>query len=297
MSPTSYGQPNRRRDTEAPGHSSYDSRDDDYSENESIWLDDGRTDDSGDAYRYGGFGGIPASAAAIAGLEKHTLINTEQEAPRGMGGETAEAPCANCLDDLECGDVLSVMPCSHCFHEPCLDKWRWRSAACALAAAMRCPAKTRCNLLLAMITTLRLRLRYNSYGTGRRRRQQGQASSQNQEEKPSPPSKCEPRHERCCAYDSYGRGWRHLRRQQPRRKRERFQAVQSRILNVPPPTATLYTNAPLPGVPPTHLCVPWLPPHAAGIHLLTYVRHRSSASAASGLRPRTTMRAIVAPAI
>ncbi|OEL31806.1 hypothetical protein BAE44_0007189, partial [Dichanthelium oligosanthes] len=88
-----------------------------------------------EAYRNVGFGGTPASGAAIAKLKKQMYINMgprDKKRRRGMGGETAvtEAPCAICFEDLEFGDVLSVMPCSHRFHAGCLAKWLALSRLC-----------------------------------------------------------------------------------------------------------------------------------------------------------------------
>ncbi|KAL6870679.1 hypothetical protein ACP4OV_014527 [Aristida adscensionis] len=93
---------------------------------------------SGDAYRGGGFGGVPASAAAIAGLEReqHGRPSSKRRRRRGVGGEsdeTAAAPapaCGVCLEDFAAGDALSVMPCAHRFHEACLAEWLGLSRLC-----------------------------------------------------------------------------------------------------------------------------------------------------------------------
>ncbi|GJN28344.1 hypothetical protein PR202_gb16454 [Eleusine coracana subsp. coracana] len=38
--------------------------------------------------------------------------------------------CAVCLEDLEEGNTLRVMPCSHCFHTRCIYKWLRASCVC-----------------------------------------------------------------------------------------------------------------------------------------------------------------------
>nr|CAB3489089.1 unnamed protein product [Digitaria exilis] len=49
-----------------------------------------------------------------------------------MAEESTTSPaCPICLEDLEFGNMLSVMPCSHRFHVGCLAKW--------LALSHRCP--------------------------------------------------------------------------------------------------------------------------------------------------------------
>ncbi|CAN6216307.1 unnamed protein product [Urochloa humidicola] len=73
---------------------------------------------------------VPASAAAVAGLEKRTFVHatTEEE----CGGVTEE--CAICFEDFEDGEEISVMPCSnrHEFHTKCIGKWLGRSNTCPL---------------------------------------------------------------------------------------------------------------------------------------------------------------------
>ncbi|CAO2147643.1 unnamed protein product [Urochloa humidicola] len=73
----------------------------------------------------GGFGAVPASAAAVAGLEKRTFHTTN------TGGMDE---CAICFEDFEDGEEVSVMPCSHGheFHDKCIAKWLGRSNTCPL---------------------------------------------------------------------------------------------------------------------------------------------------------------------
>ncbi|KAL6642259.1 hypothetical protein ACP70R_020440 [Stipagrostis hirtigluma subsp. patula] len=84
-----------------------------------------------EAYRDGGFGGVPAAAAAIAGLErrKHHHDGPGEEAC-GAPEASAAAVCAVCLDAFDSGSDLSVMPCKHRFHESCLGEWLARSRLC-----------------------------------------------------------------------------------------------------------------------------------------------------------------------
>ncbi|TVU26946.1 hypothetical protein EJB05_29522, partial [Eragrostis curvula] len=84
------------------------------------------------SYRNGGFGAVPASAAAVAGLEKRTFHAGEDD---DLGG------CAICLDEeFEEGQELSVMPCSHAFHTQCINAWLGQSNMCPLCrhALPRC---------------------------------------------------------------------------------------------------------------------------------------------------------------
>ncbi|KAL6640793.1 hypothetical protein ACP70R_021916 [Stipagrostis hirtigluma subsp. patula] len=69
----------------------------------------------------GGFGAVPASAAAIAGLEKQTYRSSDRE-------------CVICMKEYEAGSELSVMPCEHKhrFHRRCLAEWLARSNLCPL---------------------------------------------------------------------------------------------------------------------------------------------------------------------
>ncbi|CAN6330528.1 unnamed protein product [Urochloa humidicola] len=77
----------------------------------------GRDDDGG-----GGCRATPASAAVVARLEKRRYD--------GDDGDAAAARCAICIEDFEVGDDLTVMPCSHVFHEGCIAKWLARCRLC-----------------------------------------------------------------------------------------------------------------------------------------------------------------------
>ncbi|TVU26937.1 hypothetical protein EJB05_29510, partial [Eragrostis curvula] len=101
-----------------------------------------------EAYPNGGFGGVPASAAAIAGLEwqeygvdepwkerrRHATPRRGRSGRNKWGEEAAAAPaavvCAICLKKFAVGADLMVMPCAHRFHEACLTKWLALSRLC-----------------------------------------------------------------------------------------------------------------------------------------------------------------------
>ncbi|KAM0844388.1 hypothetical protein ACQ4PT_057083 [Festuca glaucescens] len=82
----------------------------------------------GDAYRDGGFGGVPATAAAVASLAYRC-----GEGQQGGHG-TTDTGCMICLEEFAAGDELGVMPCSrkHNFHRSCIAEWLGRSNACPL---------------------------------------------------------------------------------------------------------------------------------------------------------------------
>ena len=76
----------------------------------------------------GGFGAVPAPAAAVARLEKRTF----NAGGNGGGGITE---CSNCLGGFVDGEVVSVMPCplrGHEFHPECITKWLGISSTCPL---------------------------------------------------------------------------------------------------------------------------------------------------------------------
>eukprot|EP00418_Pyrodinium_bahamense_P064920 CAMPEP_0179082692 /NCGR_PEP_ID=MMETSP0796-20121207/37298_1 /TAXON_ID=73915 /ORGANISM="Pyrodinium bahamense, Strain pbaha01" /LENGTH=332 /DNA_ID=CAMNT_0020780085 /DNA_START=77 /DNA_END=1075 /DNA_ORIENTATION=+ len=47
-----------------------------------------------------------------------------------------EACCVICLTDLEEGQMVCQLPCSHAFHEPCIRKWLAVSACCPMRCAL-----------------------------------------------------------------------------------------------------------------------------------------------------------------
>lgn len=79
------------------------------------------------SYRNGGFGAVPASAAAVAALEKRVF--------HAGGDDHGGCACAICLEDeFEEGQELSVMPCAngHAFHTTCITAWLGQSNMCPL---------------------------------------------------------------------------------------------------------------------------------------------------------------------
>jgi len=76
----------------------------------------------------GGFGAVPAPAAAVARLEKRTF----NAGGNGGGGITECSICLGCFVD---GEEVSVMPCplrGHEFHPECITKWLGISSTCPL---------------------------------------------------------------------------------------------------------------------------------------------------------------------
>ncbi|TVU26933.1 hypothetical protein EJB05_29506, partial [Eragrostis curvula] len=87
-----------------------------------------------------GFGGVPASATAIAELERQEYgamaEPRKKKRRRDSTGEaslspaTAAVSCPICLEDFVAGDGLIVMPCEHRFHGSCLTEWLKLSRFC-----------------------------------------------------------------------------------------------------------------------------------------------------------------------
>ena len=58
----------------------------------------------------------PASAAAIAALPKKKIDES-------MLGSDGKAECSVCMDNVNVGDEVTVLPCSHWFHGDCVGAW------------------------------------------------------------------------------------------------------------------------------------------------------------------------------
>jgi len=43
-----------------------------------------------------------------------------------------DASCAVCLSEFAEGDLIRALPCHHCFHKPCIDKWLKKNKVCPL---------------------------------------------------------------------------------------------------------------------------------------------------------------------
>ncbi|KAL6906068.1 hypothetical protein ACP4OV_003669 [Aristida adscensionis] len=75
-------------------------------------------------YGGGGFGGVPASANAAAGLPETTVAAGDAEA--------GERQCAVCLEGYAAGDAVRTMPCAHAFHGGCIAGWLRLGRLCPL---------------------------------------------------------------------------------------------------------------------------------------------------------------------
>ncbi|KAF2762355.1 hypothetical protein EJ05DRAFT_473264 [Pseudovirgaria hyperparasitica] len=58
----------------------------------------------------------PASAAAIAALPK-------KEVSKDMLGSEGKAECSICMDEVNLGEQVTILPCNHWFHEQCVGAW------------------------------------------------------------------------------------------------------------------------------------------------------------------------------
>ncbi|MCJ1423326.1 hypothetical protein MMC29_001209 [Sticta canariensis] len=58
----------------------------------------------------------PASAEAISGLPR-------KGADKSMMGSDGKAECSVCMDNVDIGDEVTVLPCGHWFHGDCVGAW------------------------------------------------------------------------------------------------------------------------------------------------------------------------------
>jgi E3 ubiquitin-protein ligase RNF115/126 len=58
----------------------------------------------------------PASEQAIESLPKRIITKEDQ-------GESGKAECSICMDEVELGGTVTVLPCSHWFHFECVKAW------------------------------------------------------------------------------------------------------------------------------------------------------------------------------
>jgi E3 ubiquitin-protein ligase RNF115/126 len=58
----------------------------------------------------------PASEAAIRSLPK-------KKVDRSMLGEDGKAECSICMDSVELGNEVTLLPCNHWFHGDCVTSW------------------------------------------------------------------------------------------------------------------------------------------------------------------------------
>jgi len=84
--------------------------------------DAGRGLPSGDQLElFGQHGGRRATEEAISSLPSHAV-----------GGVEKNDGCPICMEKVVAGDVVKRLPCLHCFHAHCVDKWLRTSARCPM---------------------------------------------------------------------------------------------------------------------------------------------------------------------
>ena len=71
----------------------------------------------------GGNARPPAPAHAIATLPKKAMDQT-------MMGDDGRAECSICMDEVDMGTVVTLLPCSHWFHEQCITAWLTQNGTC-----------------------------------------------------------------------------------------------------------------------------------------------------------------------
>jgi len=70
----------------------------------------------------------PASAEAIHALPKLGVT-------RDMMGETGTAECSICMDNVAVSDQVTMLPCKHWFHPPCIEAWLNEHDTCPVCRA------------------------------------------------------------------------------------------------------------------------------------------------------------------
>ncbi|XP_047051045.1 E3 ubiquitin-protein ligase RNF181-like [Lolium rigidum] len=55
-----------------------------------------------------------------------------RETTWAAAGARLQTECAVCLKDFEAEDMVSKMPCDHCFHQGCISQWLRVSCVCPL---------------------------------------------------------------------------------------------------------------------------------------------------------------------
>jgi len=66
--------------------------------------------------------------ATQAVIDQMEIVEYSAERFEGV----AESSCAVCLSDFENYDMLRRLPCNHCFHKACIDKWLKKNKVCPL---------------------------------------------------------------------------------------------------------------------------------------------------------------------
>mmetsp|Transcript_85760 Transcript_85760/g.135448 ORF Transcript_85760/g.135448 Transcript_85760/m.135448 type:complete len:223 (+) Transcript_85760:55-723(+) len=76
--------------------------------------------------------GVTGEERARCTVEK-SFIDT---LPRVVAGNCGVTECSICLDEMSCETCVVRLPCSHCFHEECIEKWLTeKSHACPVCNA------------------------------------------------------------------------------------------------------------------------------------------------------------------
>lgn len=65
----------------------------------------------------------PASTSAIQNLPKKKVTNE-------MMGTDGSAECSICMDTVELGTEVTVLPCTHWFHFNCIEAWLIQHNTC-----------------------------------------------------------------------------------------------------------------------------------------------------------------------
>ncbi|KAE8707363.1 putative Calcineurin-like metallo-phosphoesterase superfamily protein [Hibiscus syriacus] len=81
----------------------------------------------------GSNGMVPANESSAKKMLKRVRVEDEDEyegsrKKRRVKGED----CVICLEEIEVGSTASRMPCSHTFHDHCIEKWPKESYYCPL---------------------------------------------------------------------------------------------------------------------------------------------------------------------
>jgi hypothetical protein len=79
--------------------------------------------------------GLPPglSGAQLARMAVWNWAGPEEAHAKSVAGGIET--CNVCMEDLETGDAMRLLPCKHAFHVPCIDTWLARSTLCPICRA------------------------------------------------------------------------------------------------------------------------------------------------------------------
>uniref|UniRef100_A0A0E0DWH1 RING-type domain-containing protein n=1 Tax=Oryza meridionalis TaxID=40149 RepID=A0A0E0DWH1_9ORYZ len=82
----------------------------------------------------GGFRDVPASAAAVAGLEKQVFEVDHHDDDEEEEAKDSAVGCVICMEEFVAGDEVCAIPCAgnHSFHHHCITEWLGCSNGCPL---------------------------------------------------------------------------------------------------------------------------------------------------------------------